>query len=244
MTRLLRLLLLLLLALALALALYELRASWAHVKHRLFGRGSRSAVPSPALQLEEIGRLVEVVKPDVLVDVGCGTGNVLAHVSSSRPAVRLVGIERDEETAQLARARVPGARVLTSDMLDVGPQPAVVAVVCYVMYEPLFEMPGEEAARIYSAFLDRVAVAAPTGQRVHVIYASRTGFTAPRAFMASEAEFLRRGFELRSRRTNGSILFRREVRHYERAAATLVAQKNSSDERRQTADPDHRHISN
>lgn len=204
------------LVLVIALACYELHSNWEHVEHRLFGGVSRSAVPSPAAQLGAIERLVREVRPDVMVDVGCGAGGVLAYVRSYHPAMRLIGIERDEATARLARARVPSAVVLSVDMLEYDPPPPSSATtVCYVMYEPLFEMPSGEAARVYAAFLDRL-VAAPAEQRVHVIYASRTGLARPKAFMANEADFAKRGFVLRSRRTNGSLLFRREVRHYER----------------------------
>lgn len=66
------------------------------------------------------------VRPDdVLVDIGCGRGRVLAHWSSHYPEHRMVGIEIDPHAAARAGAhmsRHPNCTVVCGDAVDLLPE--------------------------------------------------------------------------------------------------------------------------
>ena len=53
-----------------------------------------------------------------LLEVGCGTGFVLAGLHDAFPSLRLVGSELFEDGLQLARRRVPDAELVRLDALD------------------------------------------------------------------------------------------------------------------------------
>jgi SAM-dependent methyltransferase len=50
-----------------------------------------------------------------LVEVGCGTGYVLAGLSTARPALDLTGVELFAEGLEIARRRLPSAELLQAD---------------------------------------------------------------------------------------------------------------------------------
>jgi SAM-dependent methyltransferase len=50
-----------------------------------------------------------------LLEIGCGTGNVLALIRESSPLLRIVGAEAHAEGLALAARRVPGAELLQMD---------------------------------------------------------------------------------------------------------------------------------
>src|SRR2546423_5934264 len=51
------------------------------------------------------------------LEVGVGTGFVLAELSRSHPELRLVGVDLSEDGLEFARERVPGAELLQLDAL-------------------------------------------------------------------------------------------------------------------------------
>ena len=57
------------------------------------------------------------VRVDRALDVGCGTGEFLAWLAASDPAVRREGIELDPRRAEQARVRDPGAHIHTGDAI-------------------------------------------------------------------------------------------------------------------------------
>ncbi len=50
-----------------------------------------------------------------ILDVGCSNGHFLAYARNVFPRAELTGIELDPMTAEAAKARVPGARILVGD---------------------------------------------------------------------------------------------------------------------------------
>jgi trans-aconitate methyltransferase len=64
--------------------------------------------------------------PDARVlELGCNRGDVLAHLATRAPGARLTGVDRSSSALALARARLPGARLVEADLaqldaLDLG----------------------------------------------------------------------------------------------------------------------------
>src|SRR5258707_14127343 len=54
------------------------------------------------------------------VEVGCGTGHVLADVESAFPAARCTGVEPFEAALEIARARVTDAELRRGDAAGLG----------------------------------------------------------------------------------------------------------------------------
>lgn len=46
-------------------------------------------------------------RPDVVLDVGCGTGTLVGQLAEADPAVQVLGIDGDEEVLALAREKLP-----------------------------------------------------------------------------------------------------------------------------------------
>jgi 2-polyprenyl-3-methyl-5-hydroxy-6-metoxy-1,4-benzoquinol methylase len=62
--------------------------------------------------------ITEHMTPDAaLIDIGCGTGNVLAHIAKSTGIAHLVGLDVSERCVQLTRQKV-GAEVHQASVLD------------------------------------------------------------------------------------------------------------------------------
>jgi len=53
-----------------------------------------------------------------VLDLGCGTGWALAHLSQTRPDLTLTGVNFSEEMLKLSRKAVPSAELLCGDITD------------------------------------------------------------------------------------------------------------------------------
>lgn len=96
---------------------------------------------------------------DVLVDVGCGQGRVLAWWARNQPGRPAIGIERDEGVAAATRRRMrrhPSIRVLTGDASTLVPQEGTL----FFLFHPFFD-PAELAA-----FAERVGDGAAPARRI------------------------------------------------------------------------------
>ena len=72
------------------------------------------------------GRLVAQADPPAggrVLEIGCGTGNVLARMARARPDVELMGIDPDSGALDRARAKLPGAVRLERGYADALPLP-------------------------------------------------------------------------------------------------------------------------
>lgn len=58
-------------------------------------------------------------KVDSLLDAGCGEGYFLEKVRKSKPAAKLVGIDKNEDNLDYARIIVPSASFLNADMRSI-----------------------------------------------------------------------------------------------------------------------------
>jgi SAM-dependent methyltransferase len=85
-----------------ALAGVEADSFWFRARNRLIVSTLRAHFPDAASLLE----------------VGCGTGFVLAGLRRAFPSMRLVGSELHEEGLEVARARVPDAELVQLDVLQ------------------------------------------------------------------------------------------------------------------------------
>jgi SAM-dependent methyltransferase len=54
------------------------------------------------------------------LEVGCGSGIVLAALRAARPQLRLVGVELYAEGLEIARRRLPGAEIVERDARELG----------------------------------------------------------------------------------------------------------------------------
>ncbi|KQY60523.1 hypothetical protein ASD11_13860 [Aeromicrobium sp. Root495] len=70
----------------------------------------------------------EVAAPRRILEIGCGTGFVLAGLAEEYPRAHLIGTELFEEALPFVRERLPGAELRTMDArhIDVGEQVDVV----------------------------------------------------------------------------------------------------------------------
>ncbi|RKN45316.1 class I SAM-dependent methyltransferase [Micromonospora endolithica] len=90
--------------------------------------------------------------PPVLLDVGCGTGALLAAAASHLPGARLVGVDPAEEMTRIARRRLPaGAQVICAGADPLPFADGAVAVVVSTMAFNFWPRPAEglrEVARV------------------------------------------------------------------------------------------------
>ncbi len=84
-------------------------------------RLQRGAFFTPRALVE---RVLEAIAPHVpragplrIIDPACGAGAFLSAAAERWPSAELIGLELNEESARLCRARVPGAKVLVADAL-------------------------------------------------------------------------------------------------------------------------------
>lgn len=74
-----------------------------------------AVMDDPAPRAERVARCIDAYMPGTssLLELGCGTGSILAGLTSV-PA--LTGLDRSPEMLHLARAKVPDARLVEGDM--------------------------------------------------------------------------------------------------------------------------------
>lgn len=174
---------------------------------------SGSAVPSSKKQIEACMRVIEVCNPDLIVDVGCGVGDILEFLCKQKSLrARLVGIELESVSAVAARARAPCATIENKDMLDYR-LPTDIHRACIILYEPLFQLDDATAVRMYKTFF--LGIEAERRQQIDVIYISRASFIlAPRQPIMNHAFFTLLGYTLVNVHKLGSFVSRRQFAHY------------------------------
>ena len=110
-----------------------------------------------------------------LLDVGCGTGTMLADVRRRRPAWRLAGLDASAGMLAVARAKLAGAADVTLAEARLGaplPFPAAFDV-CTAFYDTFNHLP--DAAALAGAFASAAAALRPGGLLVFDV-TSRRGF--------------------------------------------------------------------
>lgn len=93
---------------------------------RLKHLGAHDSTPTPYFILEELFAHYSFGKASRLLDVGCGTGRVLAHFARESFPGRATGIELDPALATQARSwteRYPNLEVIEGSVLDIDLSP-------------------------------------------------------------------------------------------------------------------------
>ena len=175
---------------------------------------SSSAVPSSRHMLKCYSRIIKSVKPDLVVDVGCGTGEVLKFLCSapelSEIKTQYTGIEIELKSVMKARIAGKCASVLHANMIDYE-IPSHVNHCCFILYEPLFDQ--DYAKELYQQFLTRITKV--PGHRIDIIYTAGGGFILKHAPIISQSDFDSFSFALNMKTPTGPLLTRRFIRHYQ-----------------------------
>lgn len=106
----------------------------AWVRADLASAGAHEPTPTPYFVLEELLGKLGLTANDHLLDVGCGTGRVLAYVASQLPC-RATGVELDARLANIASswaASSPQLNVIAGSVLDISLAPYT----CFYLFNP------------------------------------------------------------------------------------------------------------
>lgn len=106
----------------------------AQVRADLASAGVHEPTPTPYFVLEELLGKLGLTANDRLLDVGCGTGRVLAHAASQLPC-RATGVELDARLANIASswaASFPQLNVIAGSVLDISLAPYT----CFYLFNP------------------------------------------------------------------------------------------------------------
>lgn len=110
--------------------------------------GAHDPTPTPYSVLDELLGTLGLTEADHLLDVGCGTGRVLAYFVGAGLPGRVTGVELDAALAATAAAwsaRYDNARVVCGSVLDLPLAPFT----CFYLFNP-FDTP------VLRAFLDKL----------------------------------------------------------------------------------------
>ena len=106
----------------------------AQVRADLASAGAHEPTPTPYFVLEELLGKLGLTANDHLLDVGCGTGRVLAYAASQLPC-RATGVEFDARLANIASswaASSPQLNVIAGSVLDISLAPYT----CFYLFNP------------------------------------------------------------------------------------------------------------
>lgn len=106
----------------------------AQVRADLASAGAHEPTPTPYFVLEELLGKLGLTADDHLLDVGCGTGRVLAYAASQLPC-RATGVELDTRLANIASswaASSPRLNVIAGSVLDISLAPYT----CFYLFNP------------------------------------------------------------------------------------------------------------
>lgn len=106
----------------------------ASVRSDLVSSGAHEPTPTPYFVLEELLGKLDLTADDHLLDVGCGTGRVLAYAASQLPC-RATGVELDARLAGATSswtASFPKLNVIAGNALDMSLSPYT----CFYLFNP------------------------------------------------------------------------------------------------------------
>lgn len=106
----------------------------ARVRADLASAGAHEPTPTPYFVLEELLGKLGLTANDHLLDVGCGTGRVLAYAASQLPC-RATGVELEARLANIASswaASFPQLDVIAGSVLDISLAPYT----CFYLFNP------------------------------------------------------------------------------------------------------------
>lgn len=139
---------------------------WARETKRL------GQVPTPPIVASLMARWVMSAKPEVVLDPAAGLGNLLHACADIRNGVKLVAVERDEDTFQQAKRTAPhGTKLILADYLfaESGQFTGIIANPPYVKSQRLeysdaewryfderFGVPLDRLTNLYAIFLLKI----------------------------------------------------------------------------------------
>lgn len=139
---------------------------WARETKRL------GQVPTPPIVASLMARWVMSAKPEVVLDPAAGLGNLLHACAGIRNGVKLVAVERDEDTFQQAKRAAPhGTKLILADYLfaESGQFTGIIANPPYVKSQRLeysdaewryfderFGVPLDRLTNLYAIFLLKI----------------------------------------------------------------------------------------
>ena len=106
----------------------------ASVRSDLVSSGAHEPTPTPYFVLEELLGKLDLTADDRLLDVGCGTGRVLAYAASRLPC-RVTGVELDAHLARAASSWAASSsqlNVVAGSVLDISLAPYT----CFYLFNP------------------------------------------------------------------------------------------------------------
>ncbi len=175
------------------------------IKFALTRKTSWSAVPSSRAQIQAYIAIIRKYKPRLVVDIGCGEGNVIKELKAGLGSdYRIEGIEINQTSAEHAKKLLPGNVIHNIDMQHYVPEAGI--SVCYILYEPLWNVNVPEAIEIYTKFIDTTL---SVSSNVHFIYASGV-----KSHILDDQFFRKRNLQLYWTKRVGSLLLRRTIHHY------------------------------
>lgn len=126
--------------------------------------------------LKLVVETVECGPTDQLVDLGCGTGNLLREIAvGAGPTVRLVGVDSSADMLRGARKKldhVDRAQIIETDLLDWAAREPSGSVDRIVSVNVLYTLNAEQRARFWA---DSIRMLRPGGRLV-VVTTDRAGF--------------------------------------------------------------------
>jgi 2-polyprenyl-3-methyl-5-hydroxy-6-metoxy-1,4-benzoquinol methylase len=85
--------------------------------------GAAAINPAQQYRQDLIVRLLEREKPQRVLDIGSGTGDLAAAVRAALPRAEVLGLELSRAGVELARRKVPGAKFVQRDLMAAEPPP-------------------------------------------------------------------------------------------------------------------------
>lgn len=92
--------------------------------------------PEHLRALEKVWPILERVKPNAILDVGCGTGRSLSWLAKKDKSITLFGVDPSNEVLEIARSKLPGValQVGSGEKLPLESESVDVAVATGIMH--------------------------------------------------------------------------------------------------------------
>jgi ubiquinone/menaquinone biosynthesis C-methylase UbiE len=98
---------------------------------------------------EQVMKRLDGLKPDSLIDIGCGTGQMLSRISQFHPGIQLTGIDKAEEMIRKCRdKKIPG-QFICGDIgeMEAPPQKYDAAICCHSF--PYYENKSQVIEKVH-----------------------------------------------------------------------------------------------
>ncbi len=130
-------------------------------------RGYEAYAAGMEASASEKAKLLPLVRPGVIAEIGCGTGTVLALLRRAFPGSRLIGVDLSAEMLRRCRARFPDVELLRGDATEPIFEDASLdtLVLCSTLHE-VFSYKGYDAEHVRRALRRAASALRPGGRLV------------------------------------------------------------------------------